>query len=193
MSQHVWRSNTLVQGVHSVGMEPLNFDGPDLGKLSLRIRNGEPVDPSELPSRFRLSDGNRDSLPDFFYKDFYFLTAKTAEVMRRHDVGNGYLHPIDVVQKHDHLEYAFILVPGNEKKAFVPDASDRIKERFPGWYSLPAVPGDDELAMSKAALEGPDIWGQWGVPGLYLSKALGDDLKASGVSRYFHLKRVRIV
>lgn len=194
MADCVWRSNTVVQGVTSVALVSIEAE-PAREKLSLDIRSGIPVEPADIPSRFQLKTGRaREVLPDFFYLDYFFLTEKTADVFRRHDLGKGYLHPVEALKKSGGLfGPTYILVPGNQKAAFVPEESKNVKEPFPERYSFATVPKDDDIAMSSAALEGPDVWCQRGVPGLYLSKALGDDLKASGVSRHFHLKRVRIV
>ena len=123
------------------------------------------------------------------------MSEPVADVFRKFDLGNGYLHPVEILHKDGNQSFRqyYILVAGNEKKAFSPKHSAKVIEIAPGWYNLPPVPKDDTIVMNPVAQIGPDVWHQWGVRGLYLSAVLKEALEAAKFHKLFHLYRVPIV
>ncbi len=196
----VWGSNTIAEFEPSYGFriegEGIDTSSRDYKRLSVRIRQGERVDPALLPTDFTLIEANKDTgLPPFFYFNYHILSETTAAVFREFDMGNGYLHPIRVFAQNgsEQIGTYYILVPGNAKVALDLDGSENAKIDSIGMFNIPTIPKDDQLAMTRAALDGPDVWHQQRLKGLYMSDALVRRLKEQGLDRCFHLFRVRIV
>jgi hypothetical protein len=58
---------------------------------------------------------------------------------------------------------------------------------------LPTIKKDDQLAVSPAAFDGPDVWvDPLLFKSVFLSGALGDALDAAGLRRAFDLFRCRV-
>ena len=90
----------------------------------------------------------------------------------------------------------FSLNFGNVKKAFLPADSVspyRMVEGLEIW-ALPFVLKDNAMAVSQAALQGPDLWVDPLLhKALFISDRLGKALKAAGAGRAFGLKKCRVI
>ncbi|MBU3258901.1 hypothetical protein KPG71_02615 [Roseovarius sp. PS-C2] len=195
---YVWGSNTITQFEPGFGLL-FEWDGEHPAAeddTTLRIRKGERVDPGALPVRCVLSGtGKRARVPDFFFLNYYILSESMARIFREFDLGHGYLHPLQLMDRDGTtvLGTYYILVAGNVKSALVPEKSENLKKDAISRLKLPVIPKNDALVMSRDALEGPDVWHhQPFLKGLFLSDRLVRTLKSQKCDRLFHLYRIRI-
>jgi len=101
--------------------------------------------------------------PDFFNLGYFVVSGAFADVLRQFDLGGGGVYPTKLFQEDRTTEISgdfYCLNFGNKKEAFLPEHSPRATAAR---YSrrnmeLPGVIKDDDIAVSRIALEGPDIW-----------------------------------
>ena len=102
------------------------------------------------------------NFPDFFRSGFYMVSGAFADVLRQFDLGGGGVYPTKLFQEDRTTEIAgdfHCLNFGNIKEAFLPEHSPRAsKSRLSSKMQPPAVIKDGDIAVSRIALEGPDIW-----------------------------------
>lgn len=130
---------------------------------------------------------------------FWVVSTACADVLRQFDLGEGALYPTKLFQ-HDRTtpvegEY-FCLNFGNQKQAFVPEYSPAALKPHPtqDMWKLPFVPKDYDMAVTKAALVGPDLWIDPLVrKALFLSDPLAQALKAAKLTRPFGLRKCRVI
>jgi len=141
------------------------------------------------------------------------VSEKAANILRQFDLGRGGLHPVRVLQKDMKTEFGggwHCIHFGNVKEAFVleesmvdrtyqnmkegPQVRNERGEYVPKYYELPFVAKDNVVAVSKAALEGPDIWVE---PLIYraffVSDRLAQALKRAKLDKAFRLFKCRMV
>lgn len=138
-------------------------------------------------------------LPDFFYGDGYWVVSEPcAEVLRQVNLGSGRLRSVKVFQKdrvtligdHDW----FCLNFGNKKTCFVAEQSRSIKPFPQGrWIECGKIV-DNDIAVSRQALDGPDIWiDPRLLDGLFLSDRLARALKKAKCASAFRLTKCRVI
>ncbi|WP_413876019.1 hypothetical protein [Albidovulum sp.] len=167
---------------------------------------GEPIPAGMLPKTFFAWRGPHDEskpltrkLAHLTRSDFWFVSAETADVLRRFDLGGCKLHPVEVLMedRKTPLSGSYSVLDFNSwKDVFLPDQSPE----FPSprgvrglWQGRNSTP-DGAVALSAAALSGADIWWNPKVIGaFFLSDRLVQALRAAGVDKPFSLKRCRIV
>ncbi|MGL4236883.1 hypothetical protein [Tabrizicola sp.] len=161
---------------------------------------GGHLDPSLLPQRAVEDKGRHITRMQnlFQVNGFLCMTEKTAAVLRQHDLGGGGLYPLELV-RHDGVTP----VPGpfwalnfGAKKTAVNTAESRgIDGPYPDGKCRPKFwIKDDEFAVTSAALEGSDIWGDsLSEVGFFVSPKLGKALHKAGLAKVFHLRRCRII
>ncbi len=205
MTGSVWVSGVMTDPRQ---LRPLTND---LGESDLHAtvelikRNdaGEPLGPECFPRAIWPADHAKrswDVMPDLFYGYGYWVVSSAcAEVLRRFDLGNGALYPVKVFKKDRKTPVRgsyFCLNFGNVRQVFLPEESpttrhDTDPERY---YPPPGLLLDDAIAVSTRALGGADIWID---PLLrrafFVSGPLGGALIAAKVSRWFGLKKCRMV
>ncbi|MDK1388323.1 hypothetical protein QN224_23225 [Sinorhizobium sp. 8-89] len=125
------------------------------------------------------------------------VSAACADVLRQFDLGHSSLYPIKLFQ-HDRTtpvegEY-FCLNIGERKDAFLLSHSPRVIEFGDGTLSMPPNLHDDDVAVSPAALEGPDLWVSPPLNRIFfLSDRLTQTLRAGKMGRVFGFRACRIV
>lgn len=130
---------------------------------------------------------------------YFIVSDAAADVLRQFDLGAGALYPVAVLQ-YDRVTPAkgswFTWGIGNQKTAFReaqspaarPFATNRNR------CKLPMLPKDDDIAVSVAALDGPDIWVDPTLfKSIFVSGPLGEALTAAGLAKAFRLFRCRLV
>lgn len=100
--------------------------------------------------------------PNFFLTGYFVVSGAFADVLRQFDLGGGGVYPTKLFQEDRTTEIAgdfHCLNFGNKKVAFLPEHSPRAtKSRLLKQMQPPAVIEDGDIAVSRIALEGPDIW-----------------------------------
>ena len=120
-------------------------------------------------------------------------------MLRQFDLGEGALYPTKLFQNDRTTpvegEY-FCLNFGNQKQAFVPEYSPTANKPYPTQdiWQLALNPKDDDIAVTKTAMVGPDLWVD---PDLrnafFLSDPLVQALKAAKLTRRFGLRKCRVI
>lgn len=167
---------------------------------------GKPIPDGVLPDRFFAWRGPHDSgkplskkLPHLFTNGFWFVSSEAAEVLRRFDLGDCKLHPVEVLMEDRNTPLPgsyFVLDFDSWKDVFLPDQSPDVammrgsKHRRSPHFSTK----DDAAALSREALSGADIWWNENVIGtFFLSDRLVQALREAGVDKPFSLRRCRII
>lgn len=100
--------------------------------------------------------------PDFFRSGFYMVSGAFADVLRQFDLGGGGVYPTKLFQEDRTTEITgdfHCLNFGNKKETFLSEHSPRAtKSRLLKQMQPPSVIEDGDIAVSRIALEGPDIW-----------------------------------
>ncbi|MCW3782285.1 hypothetical protein [Defluviimonas salinarum] len=167
---------------------------------------GEPIPEGLLPETFFAWRGPHDEskplakrLPHLTHSDFWFVSAETADVLRRFDLGGCKLHPVEVLMEDRKTPLPgsyFVLDFNSWKDVFLPEHSPEFPfVRGSKTFRRPHFSNpDDIVALSKEALTRADIWWNrniWGA--FFLSDRLAQALRAANVDKPFSLKRCRIV
>ena len=166
---------------------------------------GEPIDeklfPRKLYYKYRNTKAKRIKPGFFCAGSFYCVSAAFADVLRQFDLGKGALYPVELLQ-HDRetpVEGEYFLINfGNQKQAVVPEYSPKLmrfssRDGYPPW-SLPSVLENNDIAVSKSALEKPDLWVDRQIHhSLFLSDPLVKALKEAKLTRQFKLRKCRII
>lgn len=200
----IWVSR-VIDDTRSVKFFTSDLFEDDANKASETTKQNEkgiplPADlfPKEI---FVMYKGKRyKKLPAIFNASgFWVVSSACADVLRQFDLGDGALYPTKLFQ-HDRTtpvegEY-FCLNFGNQKQAVVPEYSPKLKKPYPSkdLWRLPTVLDNGDVAVTKTALEGPDLWVDpqiWG--GLFLSNPLVQALKSAKLTRPFGLRKCRVI
>jgi Immunity protein family (Imm11) len=203
MSEMVWVSRAVG---HASNLRPFRNDVGErdhdrLVENQRRIERGEPLGPADFPSEIYGTPeaAEKDyNLPDLFYGyGYWIVSSAAADILRRFDLGQGDLRPVRVLKSDRRTPVGgewFTLNFGNRKQALIPARSQNIRQRAQGLYKASAILRDNDLAVSGAALQGPDMWvdsQMWDA--LFLSEALGNALKKAKADRGFMLLEGRVV
>ena len=206
MGEAVWIS-TAQADVRLIGKFETDAwtDRRELARAAERSnQHGEFVDAEACPNRIWGDDRARTMtrLPHLVMAQAHWIvSAKAAAVLRGFDLGGGALYPVrdGVFQRDNKTPVAgdmFCWIFGNVKTAFAPDQTPRKKPFGVAGlrWSLPSMLADDDIAVTDAALAGPDVWVDPTLfQSLFVSGALGDALEAAGLHEAFRLRRCRVV
>lgn len=203
MSDYVWVSN-LMNDSTMIAMTTTDISERDIessiaGQKALKA--GKPVDPLNLPKSIYMDDGVRAKLPPLFDANgFYVVNGPVVDVLTRFDLGEGGLYPVSVWQSDRATLFEgrwFCWTFGNRKSAFSKANSTNLVPFGPGdgeWASMPYNPADFDIAVTREALNGPDVWLD---PPLFktvfMSRKLGDELVAANLGQFFRLYRAKII
>lgn len=205
MSNYVWISGArqeagLIQRVHTEIQskdEKREIEGQQLNNKGLSV-------PPELCPQRIWGDGSAPAfkkMPDLFWAmSQWIVSERAADVMRKFDLGGGALYPVtEGVYQSDGVTRVpgnyFCWIFGNTKTAFLPDASRNLSPPdVPGlWWDMPWKLADDDIAVSDAALVGPDVWlDKMLFKSVFLSGPLGDALDNAGLRKAFRLFKCRV-
>lgn len=134
-----------------------------------RHRKGERIERTDFPeAMYVFSESHWQSVGDLFGAGpFYAVKGKLVEVLKRFDLGDGELieFPIYQADKKTPLPGPFYLLNfGAQKNSFLPKESRGVKPFFTlkkhgvEVWDAGLRPADDDIAVTAAALEGPDLW-----------------------------------
>ena len=205
---YVWVSAIFKSAVLNRGWDvDLFHEGrTEDGALYFKNKNGEPI-PEELrPHKIwaNADDPPIKKLPPVFDIGYATLVSEDAcRVFSPFDLGKGSICPMreGIFQSDQSTRYATNYsswVIGNKKNAVLLDQSEgkrKLNRRGDVWH-LKHDDGlaDDMVAVSGAALEGPDQWVDPLLQGsLFLSRQLGDAIVEAGLKKAFFLHRARVI
>jgi hypothetical protein len=204
MSDYVWVSDAVHDTMLKLFVETdVNATDRDRMSEAAHLNNNGQSVPVELCPKKIWADNDapdyermpRDNMPDLFFANRYWIVSeRAAGVLRRFDLGGGALHPVtegvcleDQVTRVPGEFYTWI--QGNIKTGFLPDETPN-KSPFgiAGLrWNLPTKLNDEDIAVSTAAIAGPDVWRDTVLMhAVFLSQSLGDALVAAGLKKAFH-------
>jgi hypothetical protein len=134
----------------------------------------------------------------FTVNGFLCVTEKAAAVLRQFDLGTGGLYPLELV-RHDGVTpvdgFFWALNFGEKKNALAMEDSRSVDGPYANGNCRPELwIKDDDFAVTRAGLDGADIWGDERLEsGFFISPRLGQALHKAGLAKVFHLMRCRIV
>jgi len=208
MSDTVWISTAPG---HASNMRPLkhSFSNDEQMKIGLewarRNIDGEPLGAEFFPDEiWGISSAEEKDykLPEIFRAgDVWVVSSAAADILSRFDLGSGGLYPVKVF-KNDHVTPIagewFCINFGNRKSAIIPSESPKMRHRYirngeKGWFP-PFVTKDSDVALSRAALSGPDIWIDPDVgDAFFISDVLAKALKKEKADKGFFLSKCRVI
>ena len=169
-----------------------------------RHRQGFALQRSEFPEAIAVWDEKRfKRVQDVFTAGpFYAVKGRLAETLSHFDLGQGGLIPFTIYKADLETPYPgefFLLNFGCRKNTIIKERSQNIVVRgihpttalellrVNGWSE------DGDIAVSEAALSGPDLWFEERVDHkIFMSDALAQALIAIGMGDVFKLKRCTI-
>jgi hypothetical protein len=203
MSDIVWVSRAME---HASNQRPLRNDVGEqdharLVEIQKRIERGDRLEPSDFPNAIfgELYAKEKDYLlPNLFFGYGYWVVSKAAaDVLGQFDLGQGSLFPVQVLRDDRRTPVGgewLCINFGNQKTALIPGKSAKIHMGAQGRYAGVVMVTDGDLAVSSAALEGPDIWIDtqlWDA--FFMSEALGKALRKAKVDQGFLLRACRVI
>lgn len=203
MNEYVWVSN-LMGDASLIVMATTDIVEEDLerAKSGLKaLKAGQPVEFSAIPKSVYLPSERRGSLPPVFDANgFYIVDETVANILSRHDLGEGGLFPVDVWQSDRATSVEgqwFCWTFGNTKSAFTKAHSTNMLDRGPPggeWAMMPWSPADFDVAVTRDALGGPEVWLDHRLfKTVFMSRELGDDLTKAGFASVLRLTKGRVV
>ena len=190
----------------SLGPDLEVWDEDRIIEAETRNERGEPLSAEWFPKELYAWEDAPWFRPErlgdiFFAYGYWVVSEKAASVLRQFDLGRGALYPVTIYQKDrktpvDHQFYCINF--GNVKEALLPELSPGVRPRrgrgLEGQYWPKGKVEDYDIAVSRTALEGADLWIDPQLKGaFFLSHALGHALKAAKASKNFALRKCRLV
>ena len=162
---------------------------------------GEKLAPSDFPQEIFGQPYAREKdyrLPDLFHAYGYWVVSQVAaDVLRQFDLGQSGFYPVRVLRNDRQTPVEggwFSINFGNAKSAVALEQSEKIRPGAQGRYIMPVTIADDQLAVSAAALDPPDIWVDpqlWDA--FFVSEELGKALRKAKIAKSFFLTKCRVL
>jgi len=164
-------------------------------------------DGSVLPKTLvgRKLDTTVSKMSDFFVgAGFFVVSRRCADVFMKFDLGYGGFAPVEIYQGNRRslatVSPFYILYFGCQKQVFVPDMSNPAvffdKITVHGGYERYFASGiaDNDYALDRKALEGPDLWVDLTVnSSFFMSNRISEALKDAGLIENMFLTRCRVI
>lgn len=198
MSETIWMSGALREVSLPFAVEDRAVPALERVQNSLRHSNGAHLDPGLLPQRAINQPYQKVSkLPHVFsISDFLCVSEKVAAVLRDHDLGQGGLYPIELMQVDGVTPFPgpfWALNFGAEKRVLNETESRQLRKVPTGQYTPKLTVKADDIALFHEAMEGADLWTD---PELvrvfFLSPRLKAALTRARVDRAFELLPCRL-
>lgn len=175
-------------------------------RLARRNQRGEVLPSDNFPKRAQLSrkvsrpSKLNQSRPLFWAAGgFWFVSEKCAETLKRFDLGQAALYPVDIYET-DGVTPAkgryFCLSFANVKQAFVPTDTPSLMKigGMDDYRQLAPTAKDGDVTVIRTALDGPDIWvDKHLIEAFFLSDGLAQALRAARLDKPFMLRRCSLI
>ncbi|WP_338723710.1 hypothetical protein [Devosia sp. XK-2] len=215
-NHHLWNRQGIREKYYGEDWAPPTFQlgAPSKQELDAHLRHtrGETLQRTDFPeAMYVFAQGNWKRVGDLFCAgSFFAVKGRLAEVLKNFDLGEGGLveFPVYEADKTTRLPGPFYLLNfGAIKDSFVPEESQsRVGEKMMGlisrremerdgkelWAAYDLADGD--IAVTRAALEGADLWFDRRLDNqIFMSGRLHDAILAAKVRTKFDFTRARII
>ena len=201
MDESVWISNAMMDEERILWLRSdISLHDRDHAIEAQRRNNrGEVLAVEDLPKEVYGTDNAKriDTLPDFFSCGGYWaVSGACADILRNFDLGPGGLYPVEIFQRDRKTPVPgdyYCLNFGSVKEAFQPEGTLRARKvRYrEGFWNPPIPMKDGDIAVSRAALAGSDLWVDPKMEeAFFVSGGLAKALKAAKLN--LGLRRCRI-
>ncbi|MCT4655334.1 MAG: hypothetical protein N4A65_05960 [Cohaesibacter sp.] len=184
---------------HMIPTRPEN-----VSRAMSRAGNGETLQREDFPEAMAVYDEKRFQCMKavFWAAGFLAVNQDLAKILSRFDLGTGGLVPFPIYEADETslypAHYSFLNF-GSQKDCFLPEESRntflqsiRRKDSRKIWSIAPEQDGD--IAVSKAALDGPDLWMDPSVRRrFFMSDGLAEALIASKIKIDWRLTKCRVI
>lgn len=209
MSDYVWVSTMMLDSalIKLFDADIVEENRPVAVAATDAIPRGQPVPADQCPRYVWARKGSskvKDSSvppPLFVARGYWIVNAAAVDVLRQFDLGDGALYPVDVRKSNAITPFEgewYTWIFGNRKETVDIEASIGLRQFSPHpdspTRSLPFKPANGDLAVSRKALDGADVWVEKNLfQSVFVSAALGNALKSAGLARAFRLAKARVV
>ena len=174
-------------------------------ELAERYHSGGRVLLEEFPEASAIYDAGRfrRMKPMFFSGSYLAVRERLADVLSQFDLGPIGLIPYTIYEADEVTPRPgpfWLIGLGVQKATFLPEESRNFKSYGQHYktgkysYGVNLGVGDDDIALTAAALDGPDLWVEAGFRGtLWMSDRLAQALLAADFGFDWMLSRCRIV
>ncbi len=200
MSETIWVSEAPghVRNMRPFRHDVYERDPEHMLRVTAKIRNCEPLDDADFPTRIWYTDAKYLGLPNFFKAyGFWVLSAAAAAAIESCGLGRGEIRPVTITRKDRKTPIEgewHVWSIGNVRPTLVVDQSAGLMVRSAHSWSPPFVLKDDMIAVEPSAIEGPPAWVD---PALadcfFVTGTLMKALKAAKATNGFMLRRCRLV
>lgn len=215
MSDHVWVSALIGNEASLVADTRSSRDGEGVAIAPPeKTVGGQALRREYSPTKIWDFDGSTEDqhsgypviisehVPEVFYANgHWILSERIADILSNFDLGDGGVYPVseglfmqDQVTRIPGRYFSWVF--GNMKSAFLPEeTSEKRKFGIAGTrWNLPFVMRDENVAVSRSALAGPEVWLDEGLfKSLFLSGPLGDALVDAGLKETLYLHKARVI
>jgi hypothetical protein len=212
MSEHVWVSTAAASSQNHFQFGWPDSYGDSAAKVELYnqlkrdFRKGAALDQTRFPEvlETRMKSDVKSKLPrklpSYVNWTCPVLERPIVDVMLDFDLGEANFYPVKMRRLDKDQIYDqdfFILNIAVAKQTLVPEQSGAAVEEHPfapGLFAPASFPKEDEIAVMKTSLFGPDIWVDPTIHNrfFFISDRLQAALVAAGLAEPFRLRRCRI-
>lgn len=154
---------------------------------------GHALGPEYFPDHIynkKLRNATRQKFPDIFQAfRYYVISEAAARILREFDLGNGALYPVRLTEadmKTPIGEGWYCFNFGNAKPSVVREETRGMVPPRPGFWLLSGMRKDGDIAVSEAALAGPDVWVDPRlIRGFFVSAEVGKAIKQAKLKGFF--------
>ncbi|MFM5907359.1 MAG: imm11 family protein [Novosphingobium sp.] len=206
MNEHAWVTDFMgdIRLVLGLTADICARDLKEGAEASRLLKSGQPVPPELRPRAVWMDKGKKgpQKFPALFYANGYWIVSReVADTLERFDLGAGGLFPVQVLRSDRETPAGgewFCWIFGNQKDTLDAEASVNLKQRNPHpesiFRNLASHPADGDVALSSAALLGPDVWVEKRLTlTVLLSGTMGDALVSAGFGKALRLTRARVL
>lgn len=215
-NHHLWNRQGIREKFYGEDWAPPTFQlgvpSKQVLHAHMRHNRGETLQRTDFPeASYVFAEGNWKRVGDLFSAGTFFaVKGRLAEVLKDFDLGDGGLieFPVYEADKTTRLPGPFYLLNfGAIKDSFVPaESQSRVGEKVVGLrsrrelerdgYELWAAYGlaDGDIAVTRDALEGADLWFERKLENqIFMSGRLHDAIVAAKVRTKFDFAQARII
>ena len=208
VERFVWATQFITDPKYVFGLLPENQEGPDPFDLADAYRENLPLPVDRIPRFYSVEKGRRSPKIDLFTGMNFtlFVSARMADLWEEFDLGPAptaddpaprrtELHRMPLYAEDQETKVADVALMqiSTRKDCFLPEES-QIRKYIEHRDLYMATPMTNSLAVSMSALEGPDLWHDRRLSGVFFaSDRLHHAMNKAGMKPKYTFSRVRVL